>query len=323
MWKFEPILKSLIWGGEKIAAFKGITTDRHAIGESWELSGLAGDESVVSSDEDRGMSLSALIERDGAQIVGQANYARFGSEFPLLIKLIDARCDLSIQVHPDDALARECHQCRGKNEMWYVVGADEGARLRLGFNRPITAEEYEQSVANDTIHELMSEYRIAEGEVYYIPAGRIHTIGAGALLVEIQQTSNITYRIYDYGRTDCDGKPRTLHTALAKRALDFGEQQECRIAYERSENETVRLLESPHFTTELLELTRPYCLDLHTLDAFVIVICTKGEGLLTTSDGRTMAIRCGETVLVPASATELQLSPTTARCELLTTWCEG
>ena len=313
IYRLIPECKNYIWGGEKLPQKYGKAVDFRPVAESWELS--------VHKDGKTRLESGETIDTLDAKIFGTA-CAEFDF-FPVLIKLIDAKQNLSVQVHPDDALARECHQCRGKNEMWYVVGADEGARLRLGFNRPITAEEYEQSVSNDTIHELMSEYHIAEGEVYYIPAGRIHTIGAGALLVEIQQTSNITYRIYDYGRTDCDGKPRKLHTALAKRALDFGEQQECRIAYERSEDKTVRLLETPHFTTELLELTRPYRLDLHTLDAFVIVVCTKGEGSLTTSDGRTMAIRRGETVLVPASVTELQLSPTTSRCELLTTWCEG
>ncbi len=322
MWKFEPILKSLIWGGEKIAAYKGITTDRHTIGESWELSGLAGDVSVVASPQDRGMLLTELLAREGAALVGAANYARFGSEFPLLIKLIDARRDLSIQVHPNDELARECHGCRGKSEMWYVVGCDEEARLSLGFKQPISAEEYERSVADDTIKELMAEYTIHEGDVFYIPAGRIHTIGAGALLVEIQQTSDITYRIYDYGRTGCDGKPRELHTAMAKRALDFGAQEDARIDYEAQQDTPVRLLSCPHFTTELLDLTRPFTLDLASLDSFIVVICTEGAGELIASNGSRMPLHCGETILVPASTDALSIHPATTRMKLLTTWCE-
>lgn len=322
MWKFEPILKPLIWGGEKIASYKGITTDRHAIGESWELSGLAGAESVVASCYDRGMRLSELIDRDREMLVGVRNYARFGSEFPLLVKLIDARSDLSIQVHPNDALARECHGCHGKSEMWYVVGSEEDARLSLGFNREVTPDEYERSVADDTIKELLAEYRIAEGDVFYIPAGRIHTIGAGSLLVEIQQTSDITYRIYDYGRTGSDGKPRELHTALAKRAIDFTPATDGRIDYTPHENVPVRLLSCPHFTTELLDLTRRLDLDLAARDSFVVVICLDGEGMLTAADGTQMPIRRGETILVPAAVSALTLTPSVSRLKLLTSWCE-
>lgn len=318
MFKFEPILKSLIWGGEKIAPYKGISTDRHAIGECWELSGLAGDESVVAEGPDRGLRLSELIDRDGAALVGARNYARFGNEFPLLVKLIDAAKDLSIQVHPNDAMAREKHQCNGKSEMWYVIGSDEEARLCLGFNRPVTPEAYEQAVQEGSIHDLLAEYRIAEGDLFHIPAGRIHTIGAGAMLVEIQQTSDITYRIYDYGRLGCDGKPRELHTELAKQALDFSVQSDYRIAYEKQPDQAVRLVTSEHFTTDLLELTHSHRLDLSKLDSFVVVICTKGCGTLTDNNGNQLSIRRGETVLIPASVTELHLSPEGETLNLLT-----
>lgn len=322
MLKFEPILKSLIWGGEKIAPYKGISTDCHAIGECWELSGLAGDESVVAEGPDRGMRLSKLIDRDGASLVGARNYARFGNEFPLLIKFIDADKDLSIQVHPDDRMARKYHHCHGKSEMWYVVDNDEGAHLSLGFNRPVTPETYEEAVQKGTIRDLLAEYRIQEGDLFHIPAGRIHTIGAGSMLVEIQQASNITYRIYDYGRLGCDGKPRELHTELAKEALDFTVQPDYRIAYEQRTDEPVRLVTSEHFTTELLQLTRPHRLDLATRNTFVVVICTKGCGTLTDNLGSTTPIHRGETVLIPASTTSLTITPDGEPLHLLTSWID-
>ncbi len=322
MLKFEPILKSLIWGGEKIAPYKGIATDRCAIGECWELSGLAGDESVVAEGDDRGMQLSALIDRDGAKLVGERNYARFGNEFPLLVKLIDAAKDLSIQVHPNDSLAKACHNCHGKSEMWYVVGSDSRARLRLGFNRPVSPEAYEEAVEAGTIEELLAEYTIQEGDVFHIPAGRIHTIGAGAMLVEIQQTSDITYRIYDYGRLGCDGKPRELHTELAKKALDFSVQTDCRIGYEKQSNHPMRLVTSEHFTTDLLDLTTPYCLDLAQRDSFVVAICTEGEGTLTDDKGQTLPIRRGETVLIPAATATVHCTPATERMKLLMSWID-
>ena len=195
MYKFRPILKSLIWGGEKIAPYKGIETDMKAIGESWEISGVKGNESVVAGGADDGMTIPELIARDKEQLLGKANYDRFGMEFPLLIKFIDARQDLSIQVHPDDALAWERHQSKGKTEMWYVVDADNGARLRSGFAKQVTPDEYEQSIADNTITDLLKEYDIHKGDLFFLPAGRIHSIGAGAFIAEIQQTSNITYTI--------------------------------------------------------------------------------------------------------------------------------
>lgn len=324
MLKFEPILKSVLWGGEKIASYKGISTDVRRIGESWELSGLPGDCSVVAEGPDRGMRLDALLAREGARLLGKANHARFGNAFPLLVKFIDARKDLSIQVHPDDALAAELHGApNGKTEMWYVVSADADARLKVGFRKPVTPAEYEAAVANHTIADLLAEYRIREGDLFFLPAGRVHAIGAGSFLVEIQQPSDITYRIYDYGRLGADGRPRELHTGPAKRAIDFSVQSDYRTAYEAATDRAVPLVRCPYFTTMLFDLTRAQTLDLAWLDSFVVVICTAGEGALCDDRGERMPVRRGETVLVPASARCLTFEPSAASAEpfrLLTAW---
>lgn len=323
MLKFNPILKSLIWGGEKLVPYKELTTDCHAVGESWDLSGIAGEESVVAEGPDRGMHLAALVERDGAALVGRKNYARFGTEFPLLIKFIDAREDLSVQVHPNDELARRHHNAHGKSEMWYVLrGSDAGARLSLGFKHQMTPDAYEEAVEQGTIKQFVAEYAISEGDLFHIPAGRIHTIGAGAMLVEIQQPSTLTYRIYDYGRTDCNGKPRELHTELAKQALDFSVQESYRIPYSKAENEPSRLVTSEHFVADLLDLTKPYELHLEELDSFVAVICTEGRGRLTDDRGETMPIHQGETILIPATSKGVQIALETDRLTLITTWVE-
>ncbi|MDE6864854.1 MAG: class I mannose-6-phosphate isomerase, partial [Alistipes sp.] len=209
--KFTPILKSVIWGGEKIAPYKGIATEQHNIGESWELSGVAGDESVVAAGEYAGMRLPELIARFKGELVGRKVYEKHGTEFPLLIKFIDARQDLSIQVHPNDALSKARHDKNGKTEMWYVVGADEGAHLLSGFSKQVTPEQYAASVENNTITELLTDYPVAPGDLFFLPAGRIHAIGAGSFVAEIQQTSDVTYRISDYGRLGAHGQPRALH----------------------------------------------------------------------------------------------------------------
>ena len=205
MYKFQPILKSTIWGGEKIVPYKQIASGQTQVGESWELSGVKGNESVVAGGPEAGTTLPGLIARHGAALLGKANFERFGEEFPLLIKFIDARQDLSIQVHPDDRLAWERHKSKGKTEMWYVVDADKGARLRSGFAKQVTPAQYEASVEDNTITDILAEYEIHPGDLFFLPAGRVHSIGAGAFIAEIQQTSDITYRIYDFNRKDADG----------------------------------------------------------------------------------------------------------------------
>lgn len=318
MYKFEPILKSILWGGEKIVPFKGIASAQSSVGESWELSGVRGNESVVAGGPEAGTTLPELIDRHGAALLGKANYERFGREFPLLVKFIDARQDLSIQVHPNDELAWERHRSKGKTEMWFVVDADEGARLRSGFARQVTPAEYEASVADNTITDILKEYEIHPGDVFFLPAGRVHSIGAGAFIAEIQQTSDITYRIYDFNRRDAQGNTRELHTEQAKGAIDYTVLPDYRTQYERAKDRPVELVSCPYFTTTLYELTAGRTLDLASLDSFLIVICVAGSGTLTDDSGAALPVRRGETVLVPASAQSLVLTPDKDGMELLT-----
>jgi len=282
--KFNPILKSTIWGGEKIIPYKEIESQQALVGESWELSGVSSNESVVANGEFAGMTLPQLIG-----LLGKANYERFGLEFPLLVKFIDARQDLSIQVHPDDVLAGKRHNSKGKTEMWYVVSADEGAHLRSGFSRKVTADEYVASVENDTITDLLSDYSVKPGDVFFLPAGRIHSIGAGSFIAEIQQTSDITYRIYDFNRRDANGNTRQLHTELAKDAISYDVLPDYRTRYEERENHEVRLVSCPYFTTSLYVLTESYTIDLSALDSFVVLIAMEGRAstvLLPAVTGR-------------------------------------
>lgn len=309
MYKFEPILKSTLWGGEKIVPFKRISSAQTSVGESWELSGVKGNESVVSEGPEAGTTLPGLIDRHGAQLLGKANFERFGREFPLLVKFIDARQDLSIQVHPNDALAWERHRSKGKTEMWYVIDADAGARLRSGFAKKVTPEQYEASVADNTITDLLQEYEINRGDLFFLPAGRVHSIGAGAFIAEIQQTSDITYRIYDFNRRDAQGNTRELHTEQAKGAIDYTVLPDYRTQYEQAVNREVELVSCPYFSTSLCELTEPLTLDLSALDSFVVAICVAGSGTLTDDSGRTLPVHEGETALVPASVRSLRMTP--------------
>ena len=306
---FSPIFKSLIWGGDKIAPYKGIESSQRNIGESWELSGVEGSESVVSGGEFDGWLLPELTARFKEKLVGRKAYEAYGDEFPILVKFIDARRDLSIQVHPDDELARRREGKRGKTEMWYVVGADADTHLKCGFSQRITPEEYEARVADSTIVDVLQDYVLTEGDVFFLPAGRVHAIGAGALIAEIQQTSDITYRIYDYNRTDANGRQRELHTALAREAIDYTVLPDYRTRYDvRPDGETV-LVECPHFTTSLYDLTVPCGKEVAALDSFLAVICIGGEGELCDSEGNITPLRQGRTVLVPASTERVRFVP--------------
>ena len=220
--KFQPLLKSTIWGGEKIIPFKHLDLQQEKVGESWEISGVPGDESIVANGADAGKNLQQMMDEYKGALVGEENYQRFDGQFPLLIKFIDAQDDLSIQVHPDDELAQQRHNSRGKTEMWYVIGNDGGkAHLRSGLSRQITPQQYADMIADNTITDALKEYAVQPGDVYYLPAGRIHSIGAGCFIAEIQETSNITYRIYDFNRKDKNGNTRELHTELSKDAIDY------------------------------------------------------------------------------------------------------
>lgn len=308
--KFNPILKSMIWGGDKLRQYKAIDTDQKNIGESWELSGVPGNESVVSNGEFVGRTITELIKEYGAELLGRHVYETCGEKFPLLIKFIDARDDLSIQVHPDDAMAQAVHgQPFGKTEMWYVVSANKDAHLMSGLSAKITPEEYVSRVENNTITDVLSDYKVQSGDVFFLPAGRIHSIGKGCFIAEIQQTSDLTYRIYDFGRLGLGGKPRELHTELAKDAIDYSVSEDYRTAYTPAQNEDTPLVECEYFKTHLLDLTVPLSVDVKSKDSFVILICLEGQGELTDSEGNVVALKQGETVLVPAVTDGITFTP--------------
>ena len=316
--KFHPILKQTLWGGERIIPYKELASGLSRVGESWELSGMPGSESVVAEGPWAGSTLSELIGRFGAELLGKANYARFGQEFPLLVKFIDAREDLSIQVHPDDELARKRHGKSGKCEMWYVLEAEPGASLLTGFSRPIAPAEYERRVADNTLPDVLNRQAIASGDVFYLPAGRVHSIGKGSFIVEIQQSSDITYRIYDFDRRDAAGNSRELHTELAREAIDFESSENSRITYAPENNQEVRLVTTPYFTTSLYTLTARTRCDWSATDSFVAIVLLQGSGSLTDNEGNRIDVRQGETWLLPASPQWTEITPHTAPLRLLT-----
>ena len=301
LFKFEPLLKQTIWGGNKIVAFKHIQSDMENVGESWEVSGVPGDESVVANGECKGKTLNEVLAEMKQKLVGEENYKRFGDRFPLLIKFIDARQDLSIQVHPDDETAHRQGKAMGKTEMWYVMDSDEDASLKVGLKKKITPEEYARMVEDDTICDALGNYKVKSGDCFFIPAGRIHAICSGSFIAEIQQTSDVTYRIYDYKRKDKNGNYRELHTKEAAGAIDYTVLDDYRTEYTPVKNEATQLVSCPLFTTAVYDLTEPMTLDYSELDSFVILIALKGEGSILTSSGNSYSFREGESILLPAT----------------------
>lgn len=307
--KFEPIFMERIWGGNKLETeLKKPLGGKSGIGESWELSGVEGHVSVVSNGFLKGNTLAELLEIYMGDLVGDAVFQRFGEEFPLLIKFIDAREDLSIQVHPDDALAAQRHDSFGKTEMWYVLQAEEGARLISGFVETVSQADYLKAVEEKRLESLLASHPVQAGEVFFIPAGRVHTIGAGILLAEIQQTSDVTYRIYDFDRRDAQGQARQLHTQEALDAIDYKAYPDYRTAYEVVSNAVSPVVSCPYFTTSVLALDGPLTRDYYSLDSFVILICTEGAARLVYEGGE-VAVAKGETVLIPAELRQLTFRP--------------
>lgn len=317
--KFEPILKQTLWGGDKIISFKQLNDTRTEVGESWEISAVEGSESIVAEGPDKGMTLTEVLSKYREELLGEANYARFGVKFPLLVKFIDARQDLSIQVHPSDELAKKRHNSMGKTEMWYVIGADKGAKLRSGFSEQITPKEYKDRVYNNTITEVLQEYDIQPGDVFFLPAGRVHSIGTGAFIAEIQQTSDVTYRIYDFDRKDAKGNARELHTDLAREAINFEVLDDYRTQYDVVENEPIELVACPYFTTSLYDMTEEITCDYSELDSFVIFVCVEGSCTLYDNEKNEVSFKAGETVLMPASIQEVTIVPN-GKVKLLETY---
>ena len=300
--KFKPLLKQTIWGGDRILSLKHLDCHMENVGESWEISGVKGNESVVAEGEYEGMPLNTLVATLKEQLMGKENYQRFGDEFPLLIKFIDAHQDLSIQVHPNDEIARRHGKPRGKTEMWYALEPETpDTFLYNGLAETLTPQQYEAMVDDGTITQTLARHNVREGDVFFIPAGRIHAIGKGCLVAEIQQTSDVTYRIYDFKRKDKDGNYRQLHTKEAMECIDYSVSSNNRTAYEKQENKSVEAVDCPYFKTSVCDVNGKAHFDYAATDSFVIIIATKGYGTITDSEGNTMPLAAGETILLPAT----------------------
>ena len=310
--KFKPILKSQIWGGDRLVkAGKRLPAKLSAaagsIGESWEISGVEGDVSVVSNGFLKSNNLEEITEVYMGDLVGEKVYDTYGLEFPVLVKFIDAHDVLSVQVHPDDGLTRERHGSRGKTEMWYVADCEPGAYLYVGFNRPVTRDEYLRAVSEGTLTDLLMRYEVRKGDAYYIPAGTVHAIGPGLLIAEIQETSDITYRISDWGRLGRDGKPRQLHTAEATDAIDFNYGKEYFRPAVAAPGSVKEIVSTPFFTTNVIEVDGEVRRDYASLDSFVAYICTDGA-LRADTDGGSEKLAALESLLLPAEIDEAVLS---------------
>lgn len=308
--KFNPVLKQTIWGGDKIIPFKQLDCNMEQVGESWEISGVEGNETTAADGTYKDRSLTEIVHDMKDKLVGAENYQRFGDTFPLLIKFLDARLDLSIQVHPDDDYAIKKGMKNGKTEMWYMLKSESGATLLSGLKKEITPEEYAQRIEDGTICNVIDKYEVSEGDCFFIPAGRIHSTGAGCFWTEIQQTSDATYRIYDYNRKDKNGKCRELHTREASECIDYKVEENYKTEYTPIKNMCVPLVESLQFCTAVYDLDEPMTIDYSDLDSFVIFICVSGEGTIIDNEGNETSLRAGETILIPATTKTVNVSGT-------------
>lgn len=306
---FAPQFKSVIWGGRRIAEFKGIPPQGDTIGESWELSGVPGHESVADSGPYRGDNLRELLEGHADEIMGDRLTRRYGAEFPLLIKLIDSADDLSVQVHPDDALAARRHGCPGKTEMWISVDPAPGAYLYAGLKCGLTPDDYRRRISDNTIIDCLGKFYPRKGDVFFLPAGRVHSIGKGNFVLEIQETSDITYRIYDFDRRDAQGNPRQLHVEESVEAVDFADTGSAApVMIPDDTNTECVIADCDHFTTTAINLDGSMELPLAARDSFTILVTVDGEAEITAPDGTVTPLPKGHTALVPASMPAVTLT---------------
>lgn len=305
--KFQPILKNKIWGGSKLSSVLNKATDSPDCGESWEISGVPGDISIVSEGELKGKLLTDLIKEHRGNLVGNKVFEKFNTDFPLLIKFIDASEDLSIQVHPGDEIAKERHNSFGKTEMWYVVDAEPEASLIAGFNKPTSKEEYLKYFNTGRLTELLNKEQVENDDVFFLPAGRVHTIGKGLLIAEIQQTSDITYRIYDFDRTDAAGNTRELHVEEAVDAIDYNFYGDYKTSYDRTVNET-QLETCEYFTTNKLLIEEPTQREYGHFDSFVVLMCLEGKGKISYG-ANSVTYDLGDTILIPNQLEGINIEP--------------
>ena len=310
---FQPIFKERIWGGTKLKEYLNKSFEGDQVGESWELSTVTNDVSVVANGEFVGLNLNELIEKYPTEILGGKSIEKFGLEFPLLFKFLDAKEDLSIQVHPNDELAKQRHNSFGKTEMWYVMQADESARLVVGFKHKTNKKDYLTHLEDKTLVKILNETPVKKGDTFFLETGTVHAIGAGVLIAEIQQTSDITYRLYDWDRVDANGKGRELHNDLAVEAINY-EETTTKVHYNNIPNESVNLVECPFFTTNILEVVGTYDWKKKK-ESFTVLMCTEGSFVLVTSNSKS-EFKKGDTILIPAILEEFQIIGETSLLEI-------
>lgn len=307
---FRPNLHSVVWGGRGLKPWKGLPADEEPVGESWEVSVVPSATSIVANGQWEGRMLTELIAAHPQAILGESVAHEYNNQLPLLVKFIDAEQDLSIQVHPDDAMAKREHGKLGKSEMWYVINARPGAYLYAGFKERITPYEYKRRVEDGSITEVLARHEVRPGDVFYLPAGRVHAICGGILLAEVQQSSDVTYRIFDYNRPGMDGEPRQLHTELAAQALDYTVEQEYRTHYALRENGASLVVDTPFFTVRVNEVQRPIHRDLVKYDSFIISMCMQGRCRIRMREtGDEVTLTAGHTCLIPAAIADYDIIP--------------
>ena len=307
---FHPNLHTVVWGGHRLQVYKGLQSTDEPIGESWEVSAVPSSTSIISNGSFAGRDIISVISEYPEDILGKAVNEKYHGQLPLLVKFIDAERDLSIQVHPNDEMAQREHGKMGKSEMWYVIKADAGSHLYAGFKQEITPEEYQQRIADGTIVDVLADHQVKAGDVFYLPAGRIHAICGGILLAEVQQSSDVTYRIYDYNRPGMDGKPRQLHTELAAQALDYHVEENYRTEYVDNPNKAIQIIDSPYFDVRVMEISKPFHRDLRKYDSFIISMCIEGDcKLCVRSTGDEILLRQGSSTLIPAAIADYDVLP--------------
>ena len=307
---FEPNLHSVVWGGNQLRPYKGLEPSDEPIGESWEVSAVPSSTSIISNGIYKGKDLISVINEQSEAILGKKVNEKYDGKLPLLVKFIDAKRDLSIQVHPNDEMAMREHGKMGKTEMWYVIKAEEGAHLYAGFKEEITPQEYLQRIADESITEVLADHQVKTGDVFYLPAGRVHAICGGILLAEVQQSSDVTYRIYDYNRLGLDGKPRELHTKLAAKALDYHVEEEYRTAYSESPNKAIQIIDTPYFDVRVLEISKSFHRNMKKYDSFIITMCIEGDCKIhVRSTGEETLLKQGNSTLIPAAIADYDIIP--------------
>lgn len=321
---FEPNLHEVVWGGKKLTKWKQLPAYEQPVGESWEVSCVPQSVSVIANGEAKGMDLATYIAQQPAAVLGKGVAKAYDNQLPLLVKFIDAKRNLSIQVHPNDEMAARLFHKKGKSEMWYVISAEPGAYLYAGFKTAINAQEYRRLIAEGDITTVLAKHRVHPGDVFYIPAGRVHAIGEGIVLAEIQQSSDLTFRIYDYGRLGMDGKPRELHTDLAAETLDYNVYDNYRTTYSHEALKAKEVLATRYFNVRVVDTETPFHRNLLKYDSFIISLCIEGDCKIKIREtGDEITLREGYSCLIPAAIADYDIIPLEEKTKVIDAYIDS